>query len=71
MVRAAGVPLNCKDWKNKVPRNALGNGDQSISRWLHDSRRHADFRLIFYSLGMPSACKLLISLRAVVEYFKM
>ena len=27
--------------------------------------------LIFYSLGMPSARKLLISLRAVVEYFKM
>lgn len=29
------------------------------------------FWLIFYSLGMPSARKLLISLRAVVEYFKM
>jgi hypothetical protein len=28
-------------------------------------------KLIFYSLGMPSARKLLISLRAVVEYFKM
>ena len=29
------------------------------------------FWLIFYSLGMPSARKPLISLRAAVKYFKM
>jgi hypothetical protein len=32
---------------------------------------YTTLKLIFYSLGMPSARKLLISLRAVVEYFKM
>src|ERR1035437_9376374 len=36
-----------------------------------DNPLHDAARLIFYSLGMPSARKLLISLRAVVEYFKM
>jgi Fic family protein len=40
-------------------------------RALQQQERRLAAKLIFYSLGMPSARKLLISLRAVVEYFKM
>ena len=43
--------------------------DRNPSCWMETEC--GKLRLIFYSLGMPSARKLLISLRAVVEYFKM
>ena len=46
-------------------------GSRAFAALLVHEIQFADFWLIFYSLGMPSARKLLISLRAVVEYFEM
>jgi hypothetical protein len=50
---------------------ALCQGPTSVVPHGKESGRLDTPKLIFYSLGMPSARKLLISLRAVVEYFKM
>src|ERR1019366_5896643 len=47
------------------------DGEGGCAPGQNSGPRMKNLRLIFYSLGMPSARKLLISLRAVVEYFKM
>jgi hypothetical protein len=50
-------------------------GQMNLSRFYAIGQieycRNFIFKLNFYSLGMPSARKPLISLRAVVKYFKM
>jgi hypothetical protein len=58
----------------------INGGKKPIFLWVDRKTQNLDFSpaelyrpiwLIFYSLGMPSARKPLISLRAVVKCFKM